>query len=273
MHPQRHQQRWLYNHLLFRYYHQRRLPLFPLPLAAPIARRLFSSDAGKPSSQSPTTLLVSTTRTTTTAIPSPAGSGGSHRRRSSDNKSKSNDSSHQQPPQQQKVRPDPFARRPTKKCDPYGQGGKPLSLDKVRELLQTVEPDWKIMLQEQDTEHNNNNNNNKLTATTTCTDNNNSNDDDDTTIIPFGITRLYEHFDTEYRGGAHFIQTVATVAEMQADYHYPYEMKLHRRLNTKTKRWTVCTQIICRTHVLQGLSHHDFYLATVIDIEMNRKQR
>ena len=39
-------------------------------------------------------------------------------------------------------RPDPFARRPNKVCDPYGQGGKPLSVEDAEKLLTTVSEEW-----------------------------------------------------------------------------------------------------------------------------------
>ena len=152
-------------------------------------------------------------------------------------------------------RPDPFARRPTSKCDPYDQGGKPLTLDRVLTLARTVEPEWRIAMTHYDRGGNDE-----------------SNDDpnvDETTFVPFAIRRFYWHDD--YMQGAQFSTHVAAVAQMNAQ-HFPHEVVLSRKLESRTKTWKICTEIVCRTHVLQGLSHHDFYLATLIDIEVQRPE-
>ena len=151
-------------------------------------------------------------------------------------------------------RPDPFARRPNSKCDPYGQSGKPLLLDKVSALMRTIEPEWNIMIQE-DQEFDGNKGYDKLR--------------DKIDLVPLAITREFWHQD--YMSGAKFSSHVAAVAQMNAQ-HFPHKVILKRKLNSRTKSWEVCTQIICRTHVLQGLSHHDFYLATLIDIEAQRPE-
>ena len=148
-------------------------------------------------------------------------------------------------------RPDPFARRPTSKCDPYGQSGKPLTLDEVLGLATTVEPQWKVMMTHNDR------------------DDDETDIDNDQKAIPFAIRRVYWHDD--YLQGAQFSTHVAAVAQMNAQ-HFPHEVILSRKLESKTKTWKICTEIVCRTHVLQGLSHHDFYLATLIDIEAQRPE-
>ncbi len=148
-------------------------------------------------------------------------------------------------------RPDPFARRPTSKCDPYGQAGKPLTLDQAMGLTKTVEPQWKIMMEHDDK------------------NDGNIEPESETKSVPFAIRRVYWHDD--YLSGSRFSTHVAAVAQMNAQ-HFPHEVILSRKLDSKTKTWRICTEIICRTHVLQGLSHHDFYLATLIDIEAQRPE-
>lgn len=158
-------------------------------------------------------------------------------------------------------RPDPFARRPTSKCDPYGQSGKPLTLDTASALLRTVEPEWKLRMRKDD-DHDDSGGE----ADNDMLDNSEL---DETTFVPFAISRVYWHED--YMLGAKFCSHVAAVAQMNAQ-HFPHEVILSRKLESRTKTWKICTQIVCRTHVLQGLSHHDFYLATLIDIEAQRPE-
>jgi len=150
-------------------------------------------------------------------------------------------------------RPDPFARRPTAKCDPYGQSGKPLTLDRVLALKATVEPEWEVI----------------MTANNEASGDDDDDEVDPATVIPFAIRRFYWH--DEFMQGAEFSKHVAAVAQMNAQ-HFPHEVILSRKLESKTKTWKICTEIVCRTHVLQGLSHHDFYLATLIDIEAERPE-
>ena len=128
-----------------------------------------------------------------------------------------------------KVRPDPFARRPNKVCDPYGQGGKPLTGPEAENLLTTIRPEW--ILQGDGYEHGN---------------------------MPTRLTRCFEHPD--FITAASFLTHVAAVAQMND--HFP-SMKLERRLDSKRKQWVVESTVICQTIVLQGLSHHDFFIATV----------
>jgi pterin-4a-carbinolamine dehydratase len=157
-------------------------------------------------------------------------------------------------------RSDPFARRPTSKCDPYGQSGKPLTLDKALGLMRTVEPEWKLALRKDDRGDE---------PETVEADGKFSDGHDDDTFVPFAISRVFWHDD--YMLGAKFSTHVAAVAQMNAQ-HFPHEVIMSRRLQSRTKSWKICTKIVCRTHVLQGLSHHDFYLATLIDIEAQRPE-
>ena len=143
-------------------------------------------------------------------------------------------------------RPDPFARRPTAKCDPYGQGGKPLTMAEAKGLLATVEPGWKLW----------------------CTEDGDDNANDEDSSIPFAIARDFWHHD--YMQGAKFMTHVAAVAQMND--HFPHQVILDRYLSSREKAWNIRTRVVCRTFVLQGLSHHDFYLATLLDVETMRPE-
>lgn len=119
---------------------------------------------------------------------------------------------------------DPTAKRPNRLCDPYGQGGKPLSLIELDGLRSTVHRDWKVETTE----------NNK----------------------PVALTREFEHPD--YIDGCRFFQKIAAVAQMNA--HFP---SLHLERRIAKKNWQVVSVIRCHTLVLGGLSTHDFHLAMV----------
>jgi len=128
-----------------------------------------------------------------------------------------------------KPRPDPSARRPNQKCDPYGQGGKPLTAAEAERLLATVHSDWKLQ-----GEH------------------------EQETKSPTHLTRSFHHHD--FLSGSSFLHHLAAVAQMND--HYP-ELRLERQLDSRRKQWIVVSTVRCHTFVLQGLSHHDFYVATV----------
>ena len=142
-------------------------------------------------------------------------------------------------------RPDPLARRPNQKCDPYGQGGKPLSLVDAKRLLTTVDSEWKIDLSDEG-----------VTRT--------YNDDNDT-IIPISISR--EFFHDEFIDGSIFISKIAALSQMNN--HYP-TITLGRHVVKKLKQWQAVTTVTCHTKVLKGLSHHDFHLAMVSTV-VNKK--
>jgi pterin-4a-carbinolamine dehydratase len=60
---------------------------------------------------------------------------------------------------------------------------------------------------------------------------------------------------------ARFVSILCAVAH-QHD-HYP-QVHLQRQLvTTPTKQWLVTTTVTCHTTLLQGLSYHDFHIATV----------
>lgn len=89
---------------------------------------------------------------------------------------------------------DPFARRPNQICDPYGQGGKPLSREDAQGLLATVEKDWSLVPEDS----------------------------------PTLLVRDFYHKD--FMEGSKFVAKIAAVAHMNN--HYP-SIYLERRLLPK----------------------------------------
>eukprot|EP00934_Nitzschia_sp_Nitz4_P000046 Nitzschia sp. Nitz4//scaffold260_size33533//25408//26125//NITZ4_007881-RA/size33533-augustus-gene-0.13-mRNA-1//1//CDS//3329544689//46//frame0 len=138
-----------------------------------------------------------------------------------------------------KPRPDPFARRPNKKCDPYGQGGKPLSSDDAHRLMGTVGSGWELKHNKGEIESD----------------------------MPQILERSFEHPD--FMSASSFLTHIAAVAQMND--HFP-SMKVERKLDSRLKVWRNVSTISCRTFVLEGLSHHDFFLATLIDVEVERPE-
>ena len=120
---------------------------------------------------------------------------------------------------------DPTAKRPNRLCDPYGQGGKPLSLRELDGLRSTVHSDWKVETTQNERE-------------------------------PLALTREFEHSD--FISGTRFLQKIAAVAQMNA--HFP---SLHLERRIVKKNWQVVSVIRCHTLILGGLSTHDFHLAMV----------
>jgi pterin-4a-carbinolamine dehydratase len=137
--------------------------------------------------------------------------------------------------EQQQERPDPFARRPTAKCDPYGQGGKPLPKWEANNLLSTLHPEWKIE-QEQG-------------------------EGQGKEATPQAIVREFAHPD--FITGGRFVAKLAAVAQLHA--HFP-SIHLERKIRSRQKAWQVVTSVRCHTLVLGGLSTHDFHLAMVSNL-------
>jgi len=136
-----------------------------------------------------------------------------------------------------------MARRPTAKCDPFGQGGKPLMLEDAMRLSATVDPAWKVETEMKESK------------------------EGDSLVHPATIIREFQHPD--FISAASFLQHVAAVAQMND--HFP-SLTVERKLNSRKKQWTVVSTIQCHTKVLGGLSHHDFFLATLLDVEIDRPE-
>ena len=152
------------------------------------------------------------------------------------------------PSHPKKPRPDPFARRPTAKCDPYGQGGKPLPPWEAQTLLATLHPNWTIT---------------KLAAPTEDASSSSSS----SSSMPQKILRDFVHPD--FMAGARFVSKIAAIAQME-NQHYP-AIGLGRRIVPHKKEWEVVTRVECYTLVLGGLSTHDFHLATVRNGDVKTK--
>mmetsp|Transcript_11841 Transcript_11841/g.18331 ORF Transcript_11841/g.18331 Transcript_11841/m.18331 type:complete len:243 (+) Transcript_11841:200-928(+) len=146
-------------------------------------------------------------------------------------------------------RPDPLARRPNKVCDPYGQGGKPMPLNDAQSLLTTtLEEGWKL---QKVSSHRNNRDDVE--------------EENKTNGPPESLYREFYHFD--FMQASKFISHIAAVAHNNN--HYP-SIHLERRLRSRKGAWQVVTTVKCRTPTLQGLSHHDFHIALMVDVEIAR---
>jgi pterin-4a-carbinolamine dehydratase len=162
------------------------------------------------------------------------------------------------PPPQQQQRPpkrriDPMAKRPTVKCDPYGQGGKPMSWMEAETLLSTLRlhSDWKLVpvaTQTPDLDESSQPLGNETTSTTAV---------DAPQLPPHALGR--EFVPTDFLSGAKLVQKLAAVAQL--DNHFPACLTLSRKI--VRKEWQVVTAVQCHTTVLGGLSTNDFHLAMV----------
>ena len=131
---------------------------------------------------------------------------------------------------------DPTTKRPNRVCDPYGQGGKPLSSAEVNSLLATIHQDWKVETKSSDVDQQSGQN------IISCP--------------PVALIREFSHGD--FLSGSRFLHRLAAVAEMNA--HFP-SLMLERRI--AKKNWVTVSTVRCHTTVLGGLSRHDFHLAMV----------
>jgi pterin-4a-carbinolamine dehydratase len=130
---------------------------------------------------------------------------------------------------QQRFVADPMAKRPNKLCDPYGQGGRPMSLEEAQSLQKTIHDDWRIVEMKES---------------------------ESASSAKLYLVRDFSHVDFLY--GARFLAKVAAVA--QINNHFP-SLVLDRQI--RHKNWHVYTRVTCHTKVLRGLSQHDFHLAMV----------
>jgi len=163
------------------------------------------------------------------------------------NEANNNSSSNQSRPAARppRRRSDPTAKRPNRLCDPYGQGGQPLGHADVQSLLATLHGDWKVE---------------------TSAEGKNK-DENDAPAVPVALTREFRHAD--FLRGIRFLHRLAAVAELNA--HFP-SLHLERRIDKKKHNWRTVSTARCHTTVLGGLSRHDFYLAMLIDVEVDRPE-
>ncbi|GMI51999.1 hypothetical protein TeGR_g1618 [Tetraparma gracilis] len=130
---------------------------------------------------------------------------------------------------------DATAKKPSAVCDPYENGGKPLSYAQCEPLLPTLAPEWTLV-----------------------------GDDDAAATGPKKLVREIE-VQGGYMEGAKLMTTLAAVA-LNND-HY-YKVGMERRLGKR--KWSVVVKVECETAVLGGLSFQDFLVAGFVDTELER---
>lgn len=145
---------------------------------------------------------------------------------------------------------DPFARRPNKVCDPYGQGGKPLSSSDAKQQLSILEPGWKLVVDNDGT----------IMEKTEFKESKLGE------VIPKAVQKEFYH--ENYLDASRFVSIIASVAHMNN--HYP-SISIERRLMKQEKAWRVVSTVTCSTETLGGLSFNDFHIAMLIDVEVSRE--
>jgi hypothetical protein len=141
---------------------------------------------------------------------------------------------------------DPFAKRPNAKCDPYGQGGRPLDLATAQTLQSTVHKDWQIV--------------EEGGGAAAVSEKNTIGNNDVSTEPILALVREFIVTDTTVTSAARLGTTLAAVAQIQN--HFPTHITIERRIARKGS-WQVVVKVRCHTTVLKGLSTHDFHLAMV----------
>lgn len=142
---------------------------------------------------------------------------------------------------------DPTAKRPTKACDPYGQGGKPLSLLDASGLLTTLDDGWTLQRQQH----------HRAQSIISAPE----------PAPPQSVCKEFYH--DNFVTGSRFVSHVAAVAHNNN--HYP-TITLERRLMKREEAWRVVSTVKCFTPTLGGLSYNDFHLAMLIDVEVARPE-
>lgn len=155
---------------------------------------------------------------------------------------------------EKRIRSDPTSKRPNKICDPYGQGGKPLSLIEVEKLKGSISNKWTIEFRNDERfdeqQHNQILDNDEEVEKQ-------QHEDTQQLQYPFAIIREFIHPD--YISGSRFIQKIAAIAQMND--HYPHSLRIDRRIYKKN--WQIVSYCQCHTFVLNGLSTNDFHIAMV----------
>ena len=135
-------------------------------------------------------------------------------------------------------------------CDPYGQGGKPLSSSDAKQQLSILEPGWILVVDNDNVLHENmENQESKLGE-----------------VIPKAVQKEFYH--ENYLDASRFVSIIASVAHMNN--HYP-AISIERRLMKREKSWRVVSTVTCNTETLGGLSFNDFHIAMLIDVEVSRE--
>jgi pterin-4a-carbinolamine dehydratase len=148
---------------------------------------------------------------------------------------------------------DPLAKRPSKKCDPYGNNGQPLSMQQIQLYIPTIDSEWRVNVRDVDPDNNN--------AGGNSTDLVETEDEPE----PYSLTRQFYH--ANYLDASKFVTTVAAVCHLQN--HFA-KFTMERKLHPQHKTWVVVLEIECTTPILNGLSINDFHVAMLMDVECQR---
>jgi pterin-4a-carbinolamine dehydratase len=126
-------------------------------------------------------------------------------------------------------RPDATAKKPNKKCDPYGQQGKPLEYSNVQDVIKkmNIHTDWEIEQNKNDSEG-----------------------------PPLALKREFLH--ANFLDGAKLVHKLAAICVVNATFP---SITLDRRI--VKKQWQIFTVIRFSTQVLGGLSGQDLHVAMV----------
>ena len=204
---------------------------------------------------------------------------------------------------------DPTAKRPTKKCDPYGLNGQSLSFDECFDLLSTLDDGWRII-------------DSSLTTIETVEDG------DSTTVLPKFLQRQCYH--NSFHEASKFLSYIAYIStninhypiltmerilvddlnnivqtnnttncinNLSNDDNVQVSKKNSSSSSRKVKGWMFQSTISCSTyrpssslssnqrqskeeresissdiHGDKGLTYHDFHLAMSIDVELNKNE-
>mmetsp|Transcript_2481 Transcript_2481/g.4250 ORF Transcript_2481/g.4250 Transcript_2481/m.4250 type:complete len:291 (+) Transcript_2481:194-1066(+) len=195
------------------------------------------------------------------------------------------------PSAKQKV--DPFAKRPSQKCDPYGLAGQSLSLKECIDWLATLEGGWKLIY------------------------NGTENNETEEQVAPKAILLQKQFYHATFHDASQFLSHISLLSTNLN--HYPFismERVLVDDLSTvsnsamnggisatatstsvqtskqkrRVKGWVIVSTVRCSTYRPpttradlekqddsseckdKGLTYHDFHLAMNIDIESNREK-
>jgi pterin-4a-carbinolamine dehydratase len=172
---------------------------------------------------------------------------------------------------------DPLAKKPNSKCDPYGQGGKPLNYQEVSMLLNTtLEKGWSVNFSPLsfpiDNEKGAYSENHQQ-----C--NVEGGDEAQRKLLPLNIYKEFHH--ENLLQGTKFISSLASLCLV---HHHFASFHLERRLMSRIEKnnvtsdsstlsssgWNFVTTVTCCTPTLGGLSYNDFHLAMMIDVECQK---
>lgn len=215
-----------------------------------------------------------------------------------DNSKQMDDSTKQILPNE-KRRVDPFAKRPSQKCDPYGLAGQSLSYDECLDWLRTLEDGWKLLM-------NGDADNNRRESV--------QNMHSEMKVTPIFLQRQFYH--ATFHDASQFLSQIALLSTNLN--HYPYlsmervlvddlstvsnsgnsnddanatntNTRLSKQQRKKSKGWVFVSTVRCSTYRPpvtrsdsekqedspeckdKGLTYHDFHLAMNIDVETNRE--